>query len=85
MAGEYRDQEYFDLIRFGFPLDVGTEFRPSKQKMNHKSANNYPDDIQKYIDKEKATGYCIKSTLTILTPIIHPHLCRALKRENLGG
>jgi hypothetical protein len=79
MAGDYWDNELFDLIRFGFPLDVGTEFHPKKL------ITNRPLIIlmtyKNILTKIKPRGYCTKLTLTILTCIIHPHLCRFLKRE----
>jgi hypothetical protein len=56
MAGEYWDKKLFDLLTFGFPLDVGVDFHPSNQKINHASANNYADQVNKYIEKETAAG-----------------------------
>jgi hypothetical protein len=56
MAGEYWDNQLFDLITFGFPLDVGVDFQPSNHKINHASANNYPNQVNKYIEKEIAAG-----------------------------
>jgi hypothetical protein len=52
MAGDYWDKQLFDLLNFGFPLDVGMELSPSSQKINHTSATNYRNDIEKYIDKK---------------------------------
>jgi hypothetical protein len=40
MAGEYWDKKLFDLLTFGFPLDVDTNFYPSKQKLNHASCKS---------------------------------------------
>jgi hypothetical protein len=56
MAGDYWDQQLFDLIAFGFPLDVGTQFQPSNHNINHASAINYPDEVNKYVNKEVGAG-----------------------------
>jgi hypothetical protein len=56
MAGDYWDKQLFDLITFGFPLDVGTQFQPSNHNINHASAVNYPDEVNKYVRKEIGAG-----------------------------
>jgi hypothetical protein len=56
MAGDYWDKQLFDLITFGFPLDVGTQFQPSNRNINHASAINYPYEVNKYVSKEIGAG-----------------------------
>ena len=51
--GEYWDQQLLQLIRFGFPLDFNRACNITNEPGNHKSAVDYPKDIDAYIAEEK--------------------------------
>ena len=51
--GEYWDQQLLQLIRFGFPLDFNRACNITNESGNHKSAVDYPMDIDAYIAEEK--------------------------------
>ena len=51
--GEYWDQQLLQLIRFGFPLDFNRACNITNEPGNHKSAVDYPKDINAYIAEEK--------------------------------
>jgi hypothetical protein len=70
LAAGYWDQQVFNLLAYGFPLDMGREFIPTIASKNHSSANKYPTDIQKYIDKEVAAGVLCPVDENI-TPVLH--------------
>ena len=49
---QYWDQQLLQLLEFGFPLDFNRNC-PLRQEMgNHKSAVDFPDDFDAYIDEE---------------------------------
>jgi hypothetical protein len=56
LAAGYWDEQLFELLKYGFPLDVGTGFMPSNNQYNHSSADNYPDHVGNYINKETVAG-----------------------------
>jgi hypothetical protein len=56
LASGYWDEQLFELLKYGFPLDVRPDFMPSNKQYNHSSADKYPEHVRKYIDKETATG-----------------------------
>ena len=49
---DYFDQQIPDLIKFGFPLDFDREGTLGETLDNHASANEYPDQVAKYIQEE---------------------------------
>ena len=51
--GEYWDQQLLQLIRFGFPLDFNRACDITNEPGNHKSAVDYPNDIDAYIAEEQ--------------------------------
>ena len=52
----YWDQQLPDLISYGFPLDFDRNSPLQGTLENHKSALDFPSDIQKYIDEELQFG-----------------------------
>ena len=52
----YWDQQLPDLISYGFPLDFDRNSPLQDTLENHKSALEFPLDIQKYIDEELQFG-----------------------------
>jgi hypothetical protein len=56
LASGYWDEKLFELIKYGFPLDVGLGFIPSVCNNNHSSAEQYPNDVGLYISKELSEG-----------------------------
>jgi hypothetical protein len=56
MAEGHSDMQIFELLRYGFPLDVGNEFSSTEQVENHASANKFPAQVKKYIDDEIGHG-----------------------------
>jgi hypothetical protein len=52
MAEGHSDTQVFELLRYGFPLDVGPDFVPANDVINHSSAEKFPDQIAKYIKDE---------------------------------
>ena len=49
---EYWDRQLILLIKYGFPLDVDPSITLNHEINNHKSATDYPKDIQAYLDEE---------------------------------
>jgi hypothetical protein len=56
LAEGHEDMQMFELLRYGFPLDVGEEFDPAHNVINHSSAIKFPEQVQKYIDEEVQYG-----------------------------
>ena len=52
----YWDQQLPDLISYGFPLDFDKNSSLQSVTENHKSALQFPSEIQKYIDEELQHG-----------------------------
>ena len=52
---DYSDKRVVQYIRFGFPLSlIEAGELGNKEVTNHYSACQYPEEVQKYIDKEKS-------------------------------
>ena len=49
---DYFEQQLPDLIEFGFPLDFNRMYVMGQTLDNHTSANEYPDQVHKYIQEE---------------------------------
>ena len=49
---DYFNQHLPDLIEFGFPLDFDRTSVLGHTLDNHTSANEYPDQVDKYIQEE---------------------------------
>ena len=49
---QYWDQQLLQLLEFGFPLDFNRKCPLACEMGNHKSATEFPADIDAYIDKE---------------------------------
>ena len=63
----YPDKHLLQYIKFGFPLSLSsTDLPTNKKAVNHHSALQYPQAIDKYINKEQDFG-------TILGPVNHIH------------
>jgi hypothetical protein len=52
MLEDYDDKQLFELLRFGFPLDMTEELNPVKDTVNHTSAVKFPDEVKKFIMTE---------------------------------
>ena len=50
----YWDTQLIDLLRFGFPLDFNRLSPLQWEGQNHKSAIDYPDDIEIYLAEERS-------------------------------
>jgi hypothetical protein len=48
MADGHSDTKVFELLSYGFPLDLG----PVSEVINHSSAEKFPDQVGKYIKDE---------------------------------
>ena len=54
---DYSDKQILQYIKFGFPLSLtNANELGNKEVTNHYSACQYPQEVQKYIDKEKSFG-----------------------------
>ena len=49
---EYWDQQLLQLLEFGFPLDFNRNCPLRCEQGNHKSATDFPQDIDAYIEEE---------------------------------
>jgi hypothetical protein len=49
LAKNYKDQKLFELLRFGFPLDITKEFKPVKDTVNHTSAVKFLEAVSDFI------------------------------------
>ena len=49
---QYLDQQLLQLVEFGFPLDFNRKCLLKCEGGNHKSATEFPADIDSYIDEE---------------------------------
>jgi hypothetical protein len=56
LALGHHDQQIFELLRYGCPLDIDKEIKITNQVVNHTSAIKYPNDIDKYIRDEISAG-----------------------------
>ena len=52
----YWDQQLCELIQFGFPLDFNRSCILNHEQGNHKSAVDFPADIEAYIEEELKYG-----------------------------
>ena len=55
LAG-YWDRQLLELIKFGFPLDFNRACELGQYSGNHSSANDFPNDIEAYINEELSYG-----------------------------
>ena len=47
----YWDRQLLELIKFGFPLDFNRACSPGQYTGNHSSANDFPNDIEAYLEE----------------------------------
>ena len=52
----YWDRQLLELIKFGFPLDFNRACSLGQYTGNHSSANDFPEDIEAYLEEELAYG-----------------------------
>jgi hypothetical protein len=55
LAEDYDDKQLFELLRFGFPLDMTQKFYPVKDTINHTSAVKFLE-VKKFIMTELQQG-----------------------------
>ena len=53
---DYWDQQLLQLLRYGFPLDFNRACPLSHESGNHKSADEFPTDVDAYIEEECRYG-----------------------------
>jgi hypothetical protein len=64
----FHDQQIFDLIKYGFPLDLDkSSFLPNLAVTNHGSTTKFPIEVNNYFDEEIHLG-------SIFSPFTNPHL-----------
>ena len=56
VLSEYWDQQLLELIEFGFPLDFNRNCPLNHENANHKSATQFPGDVEAYIAEELKFG-----------------------------
>lgn len=84
LAGEGRDPELLQFIKFGFPLGYAGPVSDCQNQPNHKSATEFPDKIGSFIDKEVRLG-------GIVGPMASPpfvqwsHISPLMSREKKGS
>ena len=54
LAGSGEDRDLLDGIKYGFPLGYAGPVSDTSDSTNHPSALNYPDQVQSFLDKERA-------------------------------
>ena len=52
----YWDKQLIDLLTFGFPLDFDRSVTLHTTVENHKSAQQFPDQVQDYLNTEISHG-----------------------------
>ena len=52
----YWDKQLLELIKFGFPLHFNRACSLGQYNGNHSSANDFPDDIEAYLEEELTYG-----------------------------
>ena len=57
--GSQDEKELMDFIEFGFPLAYNGPAAPSLEHINHSSATQFPDHIQRFIEEEIQHGAMI--------------------------
>ena len=78
----YFDQQLPDLIKFGFPL-VFDRTNVLRQTLdNHTLANEYPDQVDKYIQEEISHNVMLGP---FGIPPFNLHISSFLTRENVGS
>jgi hypothetical protein len=70
MAEGHSDLQVFNLLRYGFPLDVGHDFKPTDSVVNHSSAQKFPVQVGEYINDESNYG-ALKRVDTTKFSFIH--------------
>ena len=59
LLGTYWDQQLLQCLEFGFPLGFNRLCPLKHDKVNHKSAVDFPQDVEKYIQEERSYGAII--------------------------
>ena len=81
-SGHYFDKQLCDLIEFGFPLDFDRSRHLESTLVNHASARNFSDHIDKYLQEELEFE-------AILGPFDHPpiqmHISPFMTMEKSGS
>jgi hypothetical protein len=56
LAEGYEDKQLFELLRFGFPLDITKHFNPFNDTVNHTSSVKFPEQVKQFINTELQNG-----------------------------
>jgi hypothetical protein len=56
LADGYEDTQLFELLRFGFPLDMTKKFNPVKDTVNHTSAVKFPEELKNLLLQNYSKG-----------------------------
>ena len=75
----YLDTQLIDLINYGFPLDFNRKSPLKWEDRNHKSALDYPSDVNAYLLEEVLHGAIMGPYST--HPIAQGHFSPFMKRE----
>jgi hypothetical protein len=81
LAEDYHDKQLFELLRFGFPLDITKNFNPAKDTVNHTSAVKFPE-VKKFIMTELQQGAL--SGLILSDEFAHIHISPLMSRPKEG-
>ena len=68
---DYWDQQLLQCLEFGFPLGFNRMCPLKHDKANHKSALEFPQDVEKYIEEEKSFGAIIGPFKEAPIPNLH--------------
>ena len=76
---DYWDSQLLDLLQYGFPLGYNRHCKLKNDMTNHKSAVDFPDDVQAYIDEERRHGAILGPFQT--HPIANAHFSPFMTRH----
>ena len=76
----YWDSQLLDLLQYGFPLGYNRHCKLKNDMTNHKSAVDFPDDVQAYIDEERRHGAILGPFQ--MHPLENAHFSPFMTRHN---
>ena len=79
VLSEYWDQQLLELIEFGFSLDFNRNCPLNHENANHKSATQFPGDVEAYIAEELKFGALLSPFAE--NPIHQGHLSPFMSRH----
>ena len=83
MISNYHDAEIVKFSEYGFPLSCEGDCFGISEEKNHAGARNFPDEMDRYLNKECSNGSIIGPFFPFGTDMVIPPLNSVPKKDSV--